>query len=126
MENSHGHAELLPRLIGQGAAPEPAPAPMGVTVLFRSAGAAGYGRHAAPPSAYGPSDLHRLLPEPPTVCPATEETDFEKPPVEAIDDAVEAELVAAGGVDSGDRSADEVSTKTTGFWARLRLSPKAA
>lgn len=98
---------------------------MSATVVFRGPGTAGYGRHAAPLSAYGPSDVRRLLPVSPIDSRATEWADSGDALEEVIDFAVPAEVVAEVGV-TGDRSSGEVSLKATGFWARLRLSPKAA
>ena len=99
---------------------------MSATAVFRSPGTAGYGRHAAPLSAYGPSDVGRLLPVPPIRSRTVERADSGDAPVTVVDDAVRSEDVAGGGVDAGDRSSDEASMKTTGFWARLRLLPKSA
>ncbi|CCG01312.1 hypothetical protein [Blastococcus saxobsidens] len=99
---------------------------MSVTVVLRGPEAAGYGRHAAPLSAYGPSDVHRVLPVSPTGSRVPEQTDSGDALVEVIDSAGRAEVAVAGGVVAGARSSGEVSMKTTGFWARLRLLPKAA
>lgn len=118
METAHGYEGPPPRIVGHGADPGPLTS---ATVVLRTAGAAGYGRHAAPPSAYGPADVHRLLPVPPIASGAPERADSGDDLGEAMDHAVQAEVVG-----TGDRSSDEESTKTTGFWARLRLLPKAA
>ena len=86
------------------------------TAVFRSQGSAGYGRHAAPLSAYGPADVGRLLPVPPPAPRMAAPARPVKEPVEAVDHVIPSE----------DREDDEGSTTTTGFWARLRLLPKAA
>lgn len=99
---------------------------MSATVVFRISRGAGYGRHAAPPSAYGPSDVHRLLPVPPTGIPEAQQDESADMLVEEVDSADQDEVVAAGGVGTGDRPSGDDSTKTTGFWARLRLLPKVA
>ena len=99
---------------------------MSATVMLRSPEAAGYGRHAAPLSAYGPSDVCRLLPVPPMDAPVTEPAEAGDAPVEAIDSAVRPAVDAAGGDGSVARSSDDVRMKAKGFWARLRLLPKAA
>jgi hypothetical protein len=111
-------------MAGHGA--DPVQEPMSVTVVLRSPGGAGYGRHAAPPSAYGPADVHRLLPVSPTGPWDPERADHAVPPVEAIDRAVPPGAVAAEDVGTGAPSSGEASTKATGFWARLRLFPPAA
>lgn len=99
---------------------------MSATVVLRSSGAAGYGRHAAPPSAYGPADVHRLLPVPPSGPPAGEQADSEDAPVETIIHAAGSEDVAAGDDGAGEPSADEASLTATGFWARLHLLTRPA
>lgn len=123
---SHGHEGLQsPRMIGRRVDRGPAPEPMSATVFLRSLEVAGYGRHAAPPSAYGPADVHRLLPVPSTGSPA-KPADAEDTLVELVDHAVRAEVVATADVATGAQSSGEEATKPTGFWARLRLLPKAA
>lgn len=98
----------------QDLAPGAVSVPVHDTAVFRSPGAAGYGRHAAPLSAYGPADVGRLLPAPPPAKPATA-------PARPADEPVEVVVQA----DPEHRETDQGST-TTGFWARLRLLPKAA
>lgn len=121
MEHSHGQEEPPPQVVRHGADAGPEPAPGRGTVVFRSPGAAAYGRPAAPLSAYGPSDVHRLLPVPPTGSGAMEQADSGDALVEVEDSAAPTEVLA-----TGDRSLDELSMKTTGFWARLRPLPRAA
>ncbi|MGY2083223.1 hypothetical protein [Blastococcus sp. SYSU DS0539] len=127
MECSPGSAGLpSTRLIGRpaDADAEPTPEPMSVATVLHDPEVVAYGRHAAPPSAYGPSDAHRLLPvAPPGYRPAR--IDAEDAPV-AVPVRAVGELVAAGDDGDGGRSAGEEPTRTTGFWARLRLAPKAA
>ncbi|TYP87219.1 hypothetical protein BD833_107159 [Blastococcus xanthinilyticus] len=75
------------------------------TIVVRDPGAAGYGRHAAPASAYGPADVHRLLPVPPSAPRAA---------------------VRPAGSGTGPRPSEAVPARTTGLLARLRLLPGAA
>lgn len=98
---------------------------MSATVVVRSTGVEGYGRHAAPPSAYGPSDIHRLLPVSPAGSGA-ERVDGGDAPVETVDSAVPSESAAAVAVGAGDQPSAEVPATATGFWTRLRLLPRAA
>ncbi|WP_456599854.1 hypothetical protein [Blastococcus sp. SYSU DS0616] len=91
---------------------------MSATVVLRSSGAESYGRHAAPPSAYGPADVHRLAPVPPPRLRPAVQAGAEDPAGAAADDAAEPE--------ARDRSSREGSMTSIGFWARLRLLPKAA
>ncbi|WP_456615034.1 hypothetical protein [Blastococcus sp. SYSU DS0828] len=94
---------------------------MSATVVLRSSGAESYGRHAAPASAYGPADVHRLAPVPPPRLRPAEWVDGGDAAVEAADDVAEAAAV------TGARSSDdEVPARVTGFLARLRLLPRAA
>ncbi|MGY1723822.1 hypothetical protein [Blastococcus sp. SYSU DS0533] len=80
------------------------------TVSFRTGSAESYGRHAAPPSAYGPADVHRLAPVSRTRLRAAEEGE--------IADAAEEAAPA--------RAEREAPVSSSGFWARLRLLPRAA
>ena len=114
MGQSNEHAAVLPGTVDREVDPET----MSATVVFRSSGAESYGRHAAPPSAYGPADIHRLAPVPPSRLRPVEQDGPEDPAGEAADDAVEAV--------AGARSSHEASMASTGFWARLRLLPRAA
>ncbi|MGY2002809.1 hypothetical protein [Blastococcus sp. SYSU DS1024] len=98
------------------------PEAMSATVVRRGSDAESYGRHAAPPSAYGPADVHRLPPVAPSRLRPVEWVDGGDAAVDAIDDAVVAEAVAA----TGARSSGEVPARATGFLARLRLLPRAA
>ncbi|MCF6508443.1 hypothetical protein E9549_13645 [Blastococcus sp. MG754426] len=81
---------------------------MSATTPFRTGSAESYGRHAAPPSAYGPADVHRLPPVSLSRLQVAEE---------AGDDAEDAAPARAEG---------ETPESSSGFWARLRLLPKAA
>ncbi|MDK3257113.1 hypothetical protein [Blastococcus capsensis] len=58
---------------------------------------------------------------PPIASAAPEHADSGGERGEAIDHAVHVEVVGTGGGSPG-----EESMKTTGFWARLRLLPRAA
>ena len=125
MEQSLGHDGLPPRMVGHRADGVSVTVPVGAAAVLRGLGVAGYGRHAAPASAYGPSDIHRLLPAAPPARrperPGAEGTPAAAP-VRALRDE------ADGGYDggSGSGSSDESPTRTTGFLARLRLLPRAA
>lgn len=88
---------------------------MSATVSFRTGSAESYGRHAAPPSAYGPADVHRLPPASSTRLRVAEEAEHE----EAGAADVEEEAAPA-------RAEREAPVSSSGFWARLRLLPKAA
>ncbi|MGY1834606.1 hypothetical protein ACI79P_05805 [Blastococcus sp. SYSU DS0510] len=106
---------------GQPLRVAPELAPTDDTLVRRSAEAAAYGRHAAPPSAYGPADVHRLLPVPaadPAADPAAARADDEVAPMPA-DRPVRVHA-------DEDRSADTGTSRATGFLARLRLLPKVA
>ncbi|MCF6745183.1 hypothetical protein E9529_13045 [Blastococcus sp. KM273128] len=91
---------------------EPAAERMSATTPFRTGSAESYGRHAAPPSAYGPADVHRLPPVSRTRLRVADEAE-----ADVADDAEEA--VPA-------RAEREAPVSSSGFWARLRLLPKAA
>jgi hypothetical protein len=119
----HGHEGLLTRMAGTGADLASEPELMSATDVRRTPGAAEYGRHAAPPSAYGPSDIHRLLPAAPIGARARRRTGSGDAPVEVVDFAVRAEVAPSDGAD--DRTTGEVS-RSTGLLARLRLLPRAA
>jgi hypothetical protein len=99
---------------------------MSTTVVVRSREVAGYGRHAAPLSAYGPSDVHRLLPAPPSGSREAERADPEDALVEVVGHAVRADVVAVAEDAIGGRSSGDSSKKPRGFWPRLHLLPKAA
>lgn len=99
---------------------------MSATAVVRGPEVMRYGRHAAPPSAYGPADVHRLLPVPSTGSRATEPDDAEDARVEVSGDASRAEVVAPADRGAAPASPGEAFTKGAGFWARLRLPPKAA
>lgn len=87
---------------------------MSETLVFRTPGASGYGRHAAPPAAYGPADVHRVLPAPPVRPAAVEQAGSAEARTEVV------QLVARPEI-AGSEDSDDESVKTTGFWARLRL-----
>lgn len=95
MERTHGHETVTAER-------------MSATTPFRTGSAESYGRHAAPPSAYGPADVHRLPPVSLTRLRAAEE---------AGDDVEQAAPA---------RAEREAPVSSSGFWARLRLLPKAA
>ncbi|MCZ2858483.1 hypothetical protein [Blastococcus sp. VKM Ac-2987] len=125
MERSRGHDGLPPRITGRRADPPQVTEPVSVTVVLRGLEVVGYGRHAAPASAYGPADVHRLLPGAPLNSPAVP-TDPEAAPVAVPDRGVPDAVVAAADGGTGARSSDELLTRATGFLARLRLLPRAA
>ncbi|SEL64643.1 hypothetical protein SAMN04515665_11639 [Blastococcus sp. DSM 46786] len=107
MERTH---EQEPGTAERGADLEP----MSGTVSFRTGSAESYGRHAAPPSAYGPADVHRLPPVSRTRLRVAEQ-------VEAADRAEEDTAAATPA-----RTEREAAVSSSGFWARLRLLPKVA
>ena len=94
--------------------------------MVRRTGAAGYGRHAAPLSDYGPSDVHRLLPVSPTGSRAPQPADSGDAPAQTGDPAGHAQDITADGIGTDDPPSGEASMKSTGFWARLRLLPRTA
>lgn len=96
------------------------------TVVVRAPGVAGYGRHAAPPAAYGPSDVHRLFPVSPVGSGPAELPESGDAPTETIGHAARPENVAARNTGTGDRSSDGAPMTTSGFWARLRSLSMAA
>ena len=102
MTSARGHVGLPSSVPGEA----PAAVTVDATVVVRTPGAAGYGRHAAPPSAYGPADVHRLLPALPG--PARE-------PV----GSAHALLEEAGPVAAAGGGAGRQPVRTAGFWARL-------
>jgi hypothetical protein len=127
MESSRGRAESPPpQMAGRPAGLASALEPTSATEVLGSPGAAGYGRHAAPPSAYGPSDLHRLVPVPPIRSRGAERAPPGDALVNVVNHAVQAEVDAAADVGTDARSSGEVSTGAANFWARLRLLPRAA
>ncbi|WP_346621229.1 hypothetical protein [Blastococcus montanus] len=97
---------------------------MTATVALCSPEVVGYGRHAAPPSAYGPAELARLIPVSHTGAAAHAESG--DAPVVVLEPAAPTEAGGKAGIDTGARSPGEPSTRSTGFWARLRLLPAAA
>lgn len=125
MERSRGHDGLPPQEIGRRADPLPGTEPVSATAVLRSLDVVGYGRHAAPASAYGPADVHRLLPGSPLDSPV-EPAGPEDAPVAVSDHAVPDEVVDAAADGAAARSSDELLTRATGFLARLRLLPRAA
>lgn len=88
--------------------------------------AVGHGRHAAPPSAYGPTDVHRLHPAPRVGAGGVQSKDAESQLVDYSARAIPAavDVTTSGGCDSAG-SSEEASAKSTGFWARLRHLSKA-
>jgi hypothetical protein len=101
-----------------------------------------YGRHAAPPSAYGPSDVHRVLPEASVRAWHLHADDGSTP---AADQAVVVEVhlaavpdveLAVPDVEYGTPDVEGAGPDVEGpdpdhgekkrFWARLRLLPNAA
>lgn len=125
MEPSRGHDGLPPQITGRRADRSQVTEPVSATVVLRGLEVVGYGRHAAPVSAYGPADVHRLLPGVPLNSPA-ERADPEEEPGAVSDRAVPDEVVEAADGSSAARSSEELLTRATGFLARLRLLPRAA
>jgi hypothetical protein len=118
--------------------------PVDSTVVI-GVSAAGYGRHAAPPSAYGPGDLHRMPPSfasvmassvPPDEVEAEGEVEVEDHDHDEDDDADALVVPLHRGVpvpgvavpdDAADPGpADDDPAKSRSFWARLRVLSKPA
>lgn len=97
---------------------------MNTTVVIGSL-TASYGRHAAPPSAYGPADFHRLHPAPRIDSRQVQPDDAESAQVDQADSAVVAFDVAAVDHRGAALSSDDASEKPTSLWRRLRRLPKA-
>lgn len=99
---------------------------MSASVVLAGPAVLEYGRHAAPASAYGPTDLHRLLPVPAVGPPEEHRAEAEEAAEEIVDGAATEEPGATGEEAAGEEAAGEESTRSTGFWARLRLLPRSA
>lgn len=103
--------------------------PMSGTVLIGPAVVA-YGRHAAPPSAYGPSDVHRLLPVSPVAWQEVPRDGADDEPVEFDHSAPLAavvELDPPAVVADGDgpaRRAHQAAGRAAGLWSRLLHLPQ--
>lgn len=98
---------------------------MSATVVIGPA-TAGYGRHAAPLSAYGPADVHRVLPEPLLGAGRAQPEDGGDIRTNSVDEAIRAEDTGASNPGAASNSVSDRTANRAGFWTRLRLLPKAA